>query len=242
MAKRLEIQIWSDLACPWCYVGKRRFEAALAEFAHRDQVSVTWRSFQLDPGAPPVRDKQAYAERLARKYGSSVPHAQAMILRMVGVAAADGLTFDFENIQPGNTFDAHRLLHLARERGTQDALKERLFRAYLEQGRAIGDHATLLSLAGEVGLDVDEAQAVLATERFAREVRLDEAEARALGVDGVPFFVIANRYSVAGAQPAALLRSALEKAWAELPELTAVGQHPGDATADGALCGPDGCA
>jgi predicted DsbA family dithiol-disulfide isomerase len=239
MAKQLSLQIWSDIACPWCYVGKRRLETALSRFPEREDVRITWRSFELDPGAPAVREPQPYAERIAKKYGSSVSHAQSMITRMTGVAKAEGLDFDFEHARPGNTFDAHRLLHLAHARGKQDALKERLFRAYLCEGQAIGDRETLARLGGEVGLDADELQAVLSTDQYAREVRADEAAARAIGVDGVPFFVIADRYAVAGAQPADLLLSALTKAWSELPELPDVQRLE---VADGAVCGPDGCA
>lgn len=235
MAKQLNLQVWSDIVCPWCYVGKRRLEAALARFPGREHVHITWRSFELDTSAPKIRDKQPYAERLAKKYGSTPEQAQGMIDRMVGVAKAEGLDFDFARAQPGNTFDAHRLLHLAHERNVQGALKERLFRAYLCEGEAISDHETLVRLAGEVGLNADEAQAVLSTDQYAREVRADEAQARAIGIDGVPFFVLAERYAVAGAQPAELLASALEKAWSELPDIERL------EVAEGAVCGPDGC-
>lgn len=237
MAKQLRLQIWSDIVCPWCYVGKRRLEAALARFPGREHVHITWRSFELDPSAPKVRDKQPYAERLAKKYGATPAQAQGMIDRMVGVAKAEGLDFDFTRAQPGNTFDAHRLLHLAHDRGEllQGALKERLFRAYLCKGEAISDHDTLTRLAVEVGLNADDVQAVLSTDQYAREVRADEAQARAIGIDGVPFFVLAETYAVAGAQPAELLASALEKAWSELPDVERL------EVAEGSVCGPDGC-
>ncbi len=233
--QRLRIDVWSDIACPWCYVGKRRLEAALAEFPHRDAVELVWRAFELDPTAP--RDLGAtppYAARLARKYGASVAEAQQMIDRMTATAAVDGLEFHFERIRPGNTFDAHRLLHLAHERGLQDALKERLFRAYLSDGEPIGDPATLVRLAGEVGLDSEQAAAVLAGETYAREVRADEEEARRLGIRGVPFFVFAGRHAVSGAHPAEALLAALTTAWADVQ-----GQQE---TLEGAACGPDGCA
>ena len=230
----LELQIWSDIACPWCYVGKRRLEAALAKFPQRDSVRITWRSFELDPGAPAVREPQSYVSRLARKYGTSPQQAEAMIARMVGVARAEGLAFDFERIRPGNTFDAHRLLHLAHAQSKQDALKERLFRAYLCEGEAIGDQTTLARLATEVGLAPDAVHAVLATDQYSSEVRADEAAAGRIGVDGVPFFVLANRYAVPGAQPAEVLLSVLTRVAAEQPELQL-------AAADGDACGPDGC-
>ncbi|HEX8114772.1 MAG TPA: DsbA family oxidoreductase, partial [Kofleriaceae bacterium] len=193
MAK-LRIDIWSDIACPWCYVGKRRLEQALARFSHRDDVEVVWRAFELDPSAPRVRDtRQSYAERLARKYGTTPAQAQAMIDRMVDTAAGDGLALRFDHIRPGNTFDAHRLLHLAHERGVQDALKERLLRAYLTEGQVIGEPDVLAPLAREVGLDEREVADLLAGDRCAAEVRQDEALARELGITGVPFFVLAGR-------------------------------------------------
>lgn len=231
----LRIDVWSDIACPWCYVGKRRLEAALARFPHRDAVSLTWRAFELDPAAPRAHDPgTSYAARLARKYGSSVAQAEAMIRRMTETAAADGLDLRFDRVRPGNTFDAHRLLHLARGRGRQDALKERLLRAYFTEGEPIGDPAALARLAGEVGLDPAEVQAVLTSDAHAAAVRADEETARRLGIHGVPFFVLAGRYAVSGAQPADALLGALQTAWDDARE-------PDEDAADGAACGPDGC-
>jgi predicted DsbA family dithiol-disulfide isomerase len=233
--KRLQVSIWSDIACPWCYVGKRRFEAALAQFEHADAVEVTWRSFELDPSAPKVRPREDAAQGLAAKYGMTRAQAQGRIDQLVETARADGLTLDFTRMQPGNTFDAHRLLHLAHAHGLQHQLKERLLRAYLSDGQAIGEHATLLSAAQDVGLDVDAAQAVLATDQYATDVRRDEAEARALGISGVPCFVLAQRYAVEGAQPASHMLLALQRAYSELPSLTSLSVE------EGAVCGPDGC-
>jgi predicted DsbA family dithiol-disulfide isomerase len=231
----LTIDIWSDIACPWCYIGKRRLETALREFPHADQVEVRWRSFQLDPRAPRVRDRsQSHAERIAKKYGVTVERAQAMSARLKGVAAEEGLAFDFDRIQSGNTLDAHRLLHLAKDRGLQEQLEERLMHAYLCEGEAIGEPETLQRLAADAGLDADEAQALLSTDQFASEVRADQQEANQLGVDGVPFFKI-GRYGAAGAQPAELLLKILDKAWSELPAPLLL------APADGPVCGPDGC-
>jgi predicted DsbA family dithiol-disulfide isomerase len=235
MRKRLQVSIWSDIACPWCYVGKRRFEAAMAQFEHAADVEVSWRSFELDPSAPRTREHVDYAQRLAAKYGLTHAQAQARIEQLVETARADGLSLDFKNIKPGNTFDAHRLLHLAHAQGLQDALKERFFRAYMSEGQAIGDHATLLSAAQDVGVNVDAAQAVLLTDQYATEVRRDQAEARALGVQGVPFFVLAMRYGIEGAQPAAHMLMALQRAYEELPALTPLQVE------EGAVCGPDGC-
>ena len=142
----MHVEIWSDIACPWCYVGKRRFEAARAAFEHRDEVEVTWRSFELDPGAPRERPGDR-AEHLAAKYGSSVEQARAMQENMTQVAAGEGLDFRFDIARDGTTFDAHRLLHLAAASGRQDALKERLMRAYLTEGELMSDAETLTRLA-----------------------------------------------------------------------------------------------
>ena len=234
--KKMRIDVWSDIACPWCYVGKRRLEAALARFPHRNAIDVVWRAFELDPTAPRVRDPNiSYAERLAKKYGTSETEAEGMIRRMTDVAAADGLDFHFEKIRPGNTFDAHRVLHLAAERGVQDAVKERLLRGYMTEGEAIGEPEVLVRLAGEAGLDPAEVRATLASEAYTREVRAEEDEARAIGIQGVPFFVFGGRYGVSGAQPAEAMLGALEQAWAETAE------EPDKAFTEGATCGPDGC-
>ena len=233
MEKQLPINVWSDIACPWCYVGKRHLEAALDDFAHSDAVKLTWRAFELDPGAPAVRDPVAYAERLSKKYNVSVDDADAMIERMTDTAKGVGLDFDFHSIRPGNTFDAHRLIHLAKDKGLQDAAKERLLRGYLCEGRAIGDPAVLSQLAVDVGLDADDVASVLSSDSHAEAVRADEAEARAIGIGGVPFFVV-GRYGVSGAQPPAVLKQVLDTAWGEISAAPEV-------FTEGAACGPDGC-
>jgi predicted DsbA family dithiol-disulfide isomerase len=228
----MHVEIWSDIACPWCYVGKRRFEAALAAFEHRDDVEVTWRSFELDPGAPVERGGDR-VEHLAAKYGTTRERAQEMHDRMTAVAAAEGLDFRFDIARGGNMFDAHRIVHLAAEHGRQDAMKERLFRAYLTEGRVVGDHATLEELAVEVGLPADEVRAVLSGDRFAAEVRDDERTAASLGISAVPFFVVDRAMGASGAQPPEVLRGMLEQAWAARSPLSVV--------ADGDTCGVDGC-
>ena len=234
----LRIDVWSDIACPWCYVGKRRLEAALAKFEHADDVELVWRAFELDPSAPSKLDPDtSYAARLAKKYGATVEQAEGMIAQMTETAAADGLDFRFDRIQPGNTFDAHRLLHLAHERGVQDALKERFMRGYFTDGEPIGDPEALARMAGEAGLEVDEARAVLESDTHAEAVRADEAQARAYGITGVPCFVLAGKYAVVGAQPAEALVSVLDRAWRELASEPAL-EHVGEGT----VCGPDGCA
>jgi predicted DsbA family dithiol-disulfide isomerase len=229
----VNVEIWSDIACPWCYVGKRRFEAALAEFEHRDQVTVTWRSFELDPTAPLAREQDG-ATHLAEKYGSSREQALAMQQNMTEVAAQDGLDFRFDIARGGNTFDAHRVLHLAAAHGLQDAMKERLMRAYLTEGELIGDPAVLLRLAVEVGLDADETREVLATDQYAADVRDDEREASSLGIRAVPFFVVDRAIGASGAQAPEVLLGMLNRAWAERQPAFPV-------VAAGDTSGIDGC-
>jgi predicted DsbA family dithiol-disulfide isomerase len=209
----VDVEIWSDIACPWCYIGKRRFEAALAQFEHRDEVRVTWRSFELDPDAPHERSGDR-AERLARKYGMSVEQARAAEQQLTAVAAGEGLDFRFDIARSGSTFDAHRIVHLAGDHGLQDAIKERLLRAYFSEGELVGDHDTLVRLAVEVGLAEDEVRDTLAGERFAELVRDDEREAGQLGISAVPTFVVDRALGVSGAQPPEALLELLQRGWA----------------------------
>ena len=219
----LKVEVWSDVVCPWCYIGKRRFEAALARFDHRDEVELVWRSFELDVSAPPSSAEEGtYAERLASKYGCSVTEAHVMIDNMTVTAAQEGLDFHFDLARPGNTFDAHRLLHLALEHGRQDELKERLDAATFTEGSPASDHSALRALAKQVGLPEVEVDAVLTSERYSDAVRADEAQARAYGISGVPFFVIDGRYGISGAQPADAVLQTLDKAWSQRPPLTLV--------------------
>ncbi|HEU4973810.1 MAG TPA: DsbA family oxidoreductase [Baekduia sp.] len=229
----MHVEIWSDIACPWCYVGKRRFEAALAAFPHRDAVKVTWRSFELDPEAPAEREGER-AAHLASKYGVTVERAREMEQHMTEVAAGDGLEFRFDHARSGNTFDGHRLVHLAAAHGRQDAMKERLLRAYLTEGELISDRETLVRLAVEVGLDGDEAREALAGDRFADAVRADEATAHELGITAVPFFVVDRAFGVSGAHPADALGRMLQTAWDRANPPIAV-------VAEGDSCGVDGC-
>ncbi|MCH9683694.1 MAG: DsbA family oxidoreductase [Deltaproteobacteria bacterium] len=230
----LRVEIWSDVACPWCWVGKRQLEAAIAEFPH--EVEVVWRAFELDPSAPASIDTSIdYVQRLATKYRTSRDGAQGMIDRMTSVGAEHGLDFRFDRAQPGNTFDAHRLLHWAGKHGLQDALKERLFLAYMHEGKSVAEHEVLVALAEEVGLDPDGAQAVLTSDSHHQDVRGEQALAAEIGVTGVPFFVVGGRYAVPGAQPKDVLGKVLTRAWDETrPEVVEV--EAGDG------CGPDGCA
>lgn len=230
----LRIDVWSDIACPWCYVGKRRLETALAKFPH--DVEIVWRSFELDPSAPKLRENQDYVERLATKYRLPVAQAQQMIDRMTSVGVDEGIEFRFDRVRAGNTFDAHRVLHLARERGKQSALKERFVRGYFSEGLAIGDREALVAPAVEVGLDTMEVHDVLDSDRYATDVRRDEQLAAELGISGVPFFVMAGRVGVSGAQAPDVLLGALEQA-----RETVAAERAGGENADGEVCGPDGC-
>ncbi len=210
----MEVEIWSDVACPWCYIGKRRFEAALAEFEHRDEVQVRWRSFELDPEAPHERAGDN-AERLAQKYGMTVEQAHAAQQQLTDVAAGEDLGFRFDILRSGNTFDAHRVVHLAESHGLQDAMKERLMRAYLTEGELISDHDTLVRLAAEVGLEEQEVRELLAGDHYAQEVRDDERAADQFGISAVPTFVVARRVGASGAQPPDALLELLRQGWAK---------------------------
>jgi predicted DsbA family dithiol-disulfide isomerase len=210
----MQVEIWSDVVCPWCYLGKRYFEQALERFPHRDEVEVVYRSFELDPSAPPGVTTPT-VETLAGKYGMGLEQAREAQRQMEQRAAQAGLTFRMEDLRSGNTRDAHRLLQLAGARGRGAELAERLHRAYFTDQASIFDHASLAGFAADVGLDRDEALAVLAGDQYAQAVEADEQVAYSLGVTGVPFFVIDRRYGISGAQPAETITQVLERVWAE---------------------------
>ncbi|GGK31681.1 DSBA oxidoreductase [Deinococcus malanensis] len=236
---QLRVDVWSDIACPWCHIGKRRLEAALERFPQRDAVQVVWHSFELDPSAP-LEQPASMPEHLARKYGRSVQEAQGMMDHMTRMAAGDGLEYHFERTRMTNTFLAHQLIHLAAGRGLQDAMKERLLLAYLNQGEHIGEIDTLVRLGQEVGLDATEVRAALEAGTYAQAVRQDEAQAHALGISGVPFFVLGGKYGVSGAQEADVLLGALNQVWQEThpAPLTLLGEA-GDGCDDGSCGVPD---
>lgn len=231
----LSIDVWSDIACPWCFVGKKRLETALAQFPNASNVRVTWHSFELDPGAKAQRDPDiSSAAHLAKKYGKTFHEAEMMLQRMTEVGAAEGIEFRFDRVRGGNTFDAHRLLHHAQRHNVQTAMKERLLVAYFGEGKSLSDRGTLASLAAEVGLDQEAVSEMLASDQYTTEVRQDENNARQLGISGVPFFVIGSRYGVSGAQPADALLQVIRKAWDETA--------PAIDAASGEVCGPESCA
>ena len=234
----MQVEIWSDVVCPWCYIGKRRFERALDAFAHCDEVTIVWRSFELDRNAPAERTG-SYAEMLGRKYGMPPERAERTLQHMTDVAAEEGLEFDFGGVRPGNTFDAHRLLHFAATRGRQEELKERFLRAYFTDGAPVGDPEALVPLAVEVGLDEAEVRGVLAGDAFGDHVRADEAAAEELDITGVPFFVIDRKFAVSGAQDTEVFARALDRAWTKSHPLEMVGGPEG---AGGEDCADGSCA
>jgi predicted DsbA family dithiol-disulfide isomerase len=209
----MRVDIWSDVVCPWCYLGKRRFEGAISAFEHGMDVEIRWRSFELDPHAPAVREGDP-AARLASKYGLSVEQARAAQDRLTALAAAEGLQYRLDRTRPGNTFDAHRLIHLAGERGIQDRMKERLLAAYLCDGQPIGDPGALLSVATSAGLDAVAVKELLEGDTYADEVRADEREAREREITGVPFFLIDGAFGIPGAQESDTMLTVLRRAWA----------------------------
>jgi predicted DsbA family dithiol-disulfide isomerase len=231
--KKLTVDIWSDIVCPWCAIGKRRLELALEAFPHKDEVEIVWHAFELDSSAPAVHEGDN-AARLGKKYGRTHAEARAMMRQVEETAAKDGLELHLATARSGNTFDAHRVIHLARERGIQDAVKARLLRGYMTEGEAIGQREVLVRLASEAGLDAEEVRDMLASDRYAADVRKDEQAARSMGVNGVPFFVIGGKYAVSGAQPASVMTRALEQAWSSLGVTAEVAK-------DGAACRPEGC-
>jgi predicted DsbA family dithiol-disulfide isomerase len=233
----MRIDIWSDVVCPWCYIGKRRLENALQGFLHADEVEVVYHSFELDPTAPKV-GTESVVDALARKYRTNLEGAQQMMAQMAEAAAGEGLAFAYDHATHTSTVDAHRLLHLALDEGgpqLQAELKEALLAAYFTRGESMGDVEVLRKAAADVGLDAGAVDRVLSGDAYQDAVRADVDQARAYGITGVPFFVVDGRYGVSGAQPADVLGQVLQRAWDERrPGLTMTG--------DAEACGPDGCA
>ncbi len=229
------VEIWSDVVCPWCYIGKRRFEAALARFEHAGEVEVRWRSFELDPRAP-FRRAGDMAGHLAAKYGMTVEDARARLADMDAMAAAEGLAYDLARTQGGNTLDAHRLIHLAYEKGPEAgaAVKEALLHAYFIEFRPISEPDVLVEIGEAQGLERAEVEELLAGDRFTSEVRAEEAEASALGATGVPFFVIDRAFAIPGAQDPDTVLQVLRRAWERRPAVAV--------PADGPACDDGSCA
>ncbi len=238
VATHMRIDIWSDVVCPWCFVGKRRFEQALAGFPHRDEVEVVYRSFELDPQAP-ENGTEPVVEALGRKYGGGADAGRQMVDQITTVAAEMGLAFDFAHAPHSRTLDAHRLLHLALAEGgpeLQAHLKEKLVAAYFTEGRSMGDRAVLGDVARASGLAPDRVEEVLGSDAFADAVRADLEQAYEYGIGGVPFYVFDGRLAVSGAQPVEVFSQALEQAWSASRPAPRVLAGAGQQS-----CGPDGC-
>jgi predicted DsbA family dithiol-disulfide isomerase len=233
----MKVEIWSDVACPWCYIGKRRFESALEQFGHRDGVEIEWRSFQLDPDAPQVA-QESHDELLARKFGVSEAQVAQMNAQLSSLATKEGLDYHFDLLKSSNTFDAHRLIHLAATHGLQGEMKEHLMHAYWTDGLALWDTEAMVRIATEIGLDADEARSTLESEAYADEVRADLQRAAMFGINGVPFFVFDEKYGVSGAQPAETFGKVLDQVWTESHPLIRVGAT----TDDAGICEDGSCA
>ncbi|WP_026293796.1 DsbA family oxidoreductase [Saccharibacillus kuerlensis] len=233
----MKIEVWSDFVCPFCYIGKRRLEQALERFPHKAQVEVVYKSFELDPNFSREANDNDIHDLLAGKYGMSREQAIASN-RSVGEAANSvGLNFDFDRMRYTNTFDAHRLAHFAAEKGLSHALTERLLKAYFTEGAFLNDHEAVAKLAEEAGLDKNEALNVLQSDVYSENVRADENEAMQLGVRGVPFFVLDEKFAISGAQPDSVFDQALERAWSERSPLTVLGEDLTSGDADGCFDG-----
>lgn len=235
----MKVEVWSDIACPFCYIGKRRFEAGLEKFAHKDEIEVVYRSFQLNPDAEKHPTQDAY-DHVAEKYGITREKSIAMHANLVQQAAELGLTYNFETAIPANSLDAHRLIHYAGRYGKRTDAAEGLFKAYFTDGKPIGNIETLVTIAAEIGLDPADARAVLEGTEFKAEVEAECREASQLGANGVPFYVINRKYAVSGAQQSELFLDVLNKSWEEEKPLIVLDPSSmGRAT--GQVCTDDGC-
>lgn len=210
----MQVEVWSDIACPFCYIGKRRIEAGLEQFAHKDQIQIVYKSFQLNENARKDITYDAY-DALSTRSGMSREEAKAIHERLAKQAEADGLDLRFDTLQLTNTLDAHRLLHFAAQHGKNNEVAELLFKAYFTECKHVGSHETLIAIAAEVGLDPKATAKMLVSNQFTDKVRADHLEGDHLGVSGVPFYIIDRKYAISGAQPANVFLEALEKTWEE---------------------------
>lgn len=212
----MKVEIWSDIMCPFCYIGKRNFEAALNEFDAKNEIEIEWKSFQLDPTIPKSFEKKVSTyEYLAERKGMPVERSKEIHDNIVETARKVGLTYNFEKAVVANSFDAHKLIQLAKTKGLGDAAEESLFKAYFSNGQDMSDHSTLIRLGKEIGLKEEEITAALVSEEFEAKVNFDVSEGSQLGVTGVPFFVFDRKYAVSGAQPIETFLNALKQSHAE---------------------------
>ncbi|MFD1142883.1 DsbA family oxidoreductase [Larkinella insperata] len=229
----MKVEIWSDVMCPFCYIGKRKFEAALEQFPHKDAIEVVWKSFQLNPAMETQPDKNI-SEYLAETKGWTIGYARQMNDYVTNMAAEVGLHYDFDKAVVANSFNAHRLVQLAKKHGKGDAMEEQLFKAYFTEGLNTADHQTLLKLGTDIGLDADDVQQVLASDQYTADVKRDISESRQIGVTGVPFFVFNQKYAVSGAQAPETFLGALNKSFGEWEDAAV------PVTNEGPACTPDG--
>jgi len=230
----MKVEIWSDVMCPFCYIGKRRFENALQQFPFKDQIEIEWKSFQLNPNIKYEPGKNIN-QFLAEHKGISIERAKEMNDYVTNMAATEGLRYDFEKAVVANSFDAHRFSHLAAKHGKGDAAEESLFKAYFTEGKNISDRDTLVELGENIGLNKEEVKQTLESDNYANEVQNDIAEAEALGIRGVPFFVLDRKYAVSGAQSADAFVQALERSFTEWKN-----ENNNLTTLEGQVCTPDG--
>ncbi|GAA5226326.1 DsbA family oxidoreductase [Paeniglutamicibacter antarcticus] len=237
---RLNVDIYSDIACPWCFIGKRRFEKAVAALPFGENIDVKWHAFQLDPSAPEHFEGSG-ADYFVKEQGMPAEQIEGMLEHVSAQAAAEGLSFDMASVRPTNSFTALRLLALAKERDLGAAMKEALLSAHFEKGVDTGSRQALQRIADSVGLDPLESAEVLAGEKYAEAVRADGIRGRELGVSGVPFFVLEDRYGISGAQPSEVFEQALRQVWDEISAETESLKLISSVSPDGEACGPEGC-
>lgn len=233
---KMRVDIWSDVMCPFCYIGKRRFEGALAQFENRDDIEIVWHSFQLDPNAAPQPGKDAYSY-LAERKGQTLEWSKQAHAQVAEMAAGVGLQYNFDKAVVANSYDAHRITQLAKKYGKGDAMEEQLFKGYFTEGKDIANHDVLIEMAAAIGIDKQETEAVLKSNTYADVVKADIERADEIGINGVPFFVINNKYGISGAQATETFTQALNKAWKEYEK-----EKPGLTMVDGeaAACEPGG--
>lgn len=233
---KMQVEIWSDVMCPFCYIGKRKFEAALSQFSDNEQIEIIWKSFQLDPDQETVSDKPIQ-QYLAERKGMTIQQAQQMTDHVTGIAEQVGLTFHFDKAVTANSFDAHRFSHLAKQHGRQNEAEEQLFAAYFTEGKNTADRDTLAQLGEKIGLDPQQVKDVLQSDQYAVDVQTDIAEARQFGVQGVPFFVFNRKYAVSGAQESQVFRQTLETSVADWKKSVKEAEL---IITEGAVCTTDG--
>lgn len=230
----MKVDIWSDVRCPFCYIGKRKFEMALEKFPHKDQIKIEWHSFQLDPNLETTTEVNAI-DHISKTKGISKKEAEQMHRHVTQVAKEVGLDFDFDTTIVANSFNAHRLIQLAKTHDLGNEIEEQMFKAYFIEGKNIDDHKVLIQIGISTGLDEKEIREVLSSDVFSKEVKKDEMQAQSIGVRGVPFFVLNDKYAVSGAQSPETFLDVLEQTWIELEKenKTLIKVEGASCTADG---------